>query len=309
MFGEMLLLAGLRKFIERERRVIIGEFHLSYPVKFAYDLEIQKQKAVYKDTWLERFVSPLGNPESIESMTQTDLQMQYDMHYTPANMSVVGVGGIELDQLVSLLANSPFGINKQGTRTPLPTPMSVVEPLTENRYIFEFSHHVSMATPLRVGQYLSIAKLPGTIKPGLVELVEAMLDEKLMEEVRERRAWTYHIETDSYDFRYLWEFSIRCRGLEPKALDKIENVVEIALASMNEDLFEQAKHRALASSRMIDPTGNKICKGALNDLANNYRIISLAEYDTEIERITMSDIREVLKLLRPAQRYTVITKP
>lgn len=311
MFGEMLLSAKLEKSIERERQVIVDEFLRSYPAKFAYDLQMRKQKALHSGSWLERFVSPLGNPKTVARITQADLQAYYDKHYTPANMSVVGVGGMELRQLVALLSDSPFGINKPGMRTPLPTPVETVSPPTENRYVFEVSQHASLTTPLEVGAYRSYAKLPGTVKPQSVKLLADMLDEKLNDEVRERRAWAYDIDTRIHDFRHFWEFSIQCDGLALKALDEVENVVEAVIASINdcEDLLARAKRHALASNHMIDPTGKNICDGALEDLADDQRIMSLEEGAAKTEQITMGDIREVLRWLRPAQRYTVITRP
>ncbi|MCX6736974.1 MAG: insulinase family protein, partial [Candidatus Parcubacteria bacterium] len=92
MFGHMLISAKLKNFIERERKIIINEFHCAYPAKFQFDLDMQKHRALYSDSWLGRFTRPLGNPESIGLITQKELQSYYDAHYTPANISIVGVG-------------------------------------------------------------------------------------------------------------------------------------------------------------------------------------------------------------------------
>lgn len=78
MFGHMLLSAKLKKFIDRERQVIIGEFHRHYPVKFKLDLGVREHKALYAGYWLERFVRLLGNPESVGRITQSELQSHYD---------------------------------------------------------------------------------------------------------------------------------------------------------------------------------------------------------------------------------------
>ena len=45
-------------------------------------------------------------------VSPSDLQRYYDQYYTPANMSIVGVGGVNLSQLVDLLAASPFAVEK-----------------------------------------------------------------------------------------------------------------------------------------------------------------------------------------------------
>lgn len=309
MFGHMLLLAKLEKFIERERQVIIGEFYRHYPVKFRLDLDVREHKALYAGYWLERFVRPFGNPESATRITQSELQSHYDAHYTPANMSIVGVGGMQLSELVELLSESPFATSKKGARTPLPTPATDVASPSETRHIFEVSKHITV--PIEVGAYRSVAKIPGNINGRVIRIMEEMFNEMLFEEVRERRAWAYAIDSSRHNFRHFYEFSINCSALALKAINDVEDVIEVCIASMadREDLFEQAKRRALASNFMTDPTGKGICNGALDDLAKNQRIISLKEIGDDFERVTMSDVRDVLRWLRPERRWTLIMRP
>lgn len=309
MFGHMLLSAKLEKFIERERQVIIGEFHRHYPVKLTLDLAVCEHKALYAGYWLERFVRPLGNPESVARITQSELQSHYDAHYTPANMSIVGVGGMQLPELVELLSESPFAVQKKGGRTPLPTPATDVAPPSETRYVFEVSKHLTM--PIEVGAYRSVAKIPGNINESVIRIMQEMFNEVLFEEVRERRAWAYAIDSSGYNLRHFYEFSINCGALALNAINDIEEVIEVCIASMadREDLFEQAKRRALASNFMTDQTGKGICDVALDDLTKGQRIISLKEIGDDLERVTMNDVRGTLQWLRPERRWTLITRP
>ncbi len=309
MFGHMLLSAEIKNNIERERQVILGEFHRNYPTKFKFDLDMREHKALYTGYWLERFVRPLGNPESVGRIMQSELQSHYDMHYTPANMSVVAVGGMQLSELVELLSESPFATSKKGVRTPLPIPATALALPSETRHVFEISKHIIV--PSEVGAYRSVAKIPGNINGRVVRIVTEMFDEVLNEEVRERRAWAYAINSSRHNFRYFYRFSINCGALALKALDDIEEVIEACVASMSdrEDLFEQAKRRTLAGNFMTDPNGKSICSGALYDLAEDQRIISLREISDDLERVTMSDIRSVLQWLLPERRWTLITRP
>lgn len=309
MFGHMLLSAKLEKFIERERQVIVGEFHRHFPMKFAFDLAMREHKALYGGYWLERTVRPLGSPESVSRVMQSDLQSYYDTHYTPANMSVVGVGGMPLSELVELLSQSPFGASKKGTRTPLPKPAVDVAPPSETRHVFETSQYIT--APIEVCRYRSVAKIPGSFNGRVVRIVDGMLGEVLTEEVREQRAWTYAIDSSRHNLRYFYEFSIDCGALALKAIDDIEKVVDACVASMTdrEDLFEQVKKYALASNFMIDSTGREVCDSALDDLAEDQRIITLTEIANDLERVTMDDVREVLSWLTPDRRWTLITRP
>ena len=309
MFGHMLLSAKLENFIERERQLIIGEFNRSYPFKFKLDLDEREHKTLYAGYWLERFVRPLGNPESVSRITQSDLQEHYDAHYTPKNMSIVGVGGMQLQELVELLSESPFATNKKGDRTPLPTPVTDVVLPSETRHVFKVSKHFT--SPIEVGAYRSVAKIPGNINGRVIRIMKEMFDTMLFEVVRERHAWAYAINSARHNFRHFYEFSIICNALELKAIDKIDDVIEACIASMNdrEDLFEEVKRHALARNYMIDETGKSVCDGALDDLVEEQRIITLKEIGSDFERVTMNDIRDVLQWLQPERRWTLIIRP
>lgn len=309
VFGQMLLSARLENTIEQERQVIIGEFHRHYRFKHAYDLDMRRNRSLYANYWLERFARPLGNPESVGRITRGDLQSYYDTHYTPANMSVVGVGGMKLEEIIQLLHKSPLVTSKNGQRTSLPVPVTEVTSLTETRHVMELSKYVTV--PVDVGAYHTVAKIPGSINSQVIHIMKRMLDRVLNEEVRERRAWTYHIGVSRKDLRHFHEFSINCSALALKAMGNIEEVIERCITSIGnrEDLFEQVKCRALASNFMIDPTGKSVCDAVLYDLADNQRIIPLAEISDDLERVTMSDVQDSLKWLRPGQRWTLIQQP
>jgi predicted Zn-dependent peptidase len=311
IFGQMLLLAKLEKFIEKERQIIIGEFNQNYPIKFRLELEMREHKALYADHWLERFVRPLGNPESIGRITQNDLQSYYDTHYTPANISVVGVGGMKLSELVESLSKSPFATNKKGMRMPIPSPVTDFSLLRENHHVLEMSKHFTITIPIEAGAYWSVTKIPGNVNACAVNIMSEMLDEIVNEEVRERRAWTYAIDSSYHSFRSFFEFSINCNTFALEALDEIEEVIETCITSIGdrEDLFNQAKRYALARNFIIDKNGKNICDDVLSDLAHHQRIISLAEYANDIERVKMTDVCDLMKWLRPERRWTLITKP
>ncbi|MBI5816884.1 MAG: hypothetical protein HZB09_00460 [Candidatus Yonathbacteria bacterium] len=109
--------------------------------------------------------------------------MHYDKHYTPANISIVGVGGMTLSEIVALLSESPFAINKDGAKTPLPTPVATVALPLETRYVFEISKHMTTEVPVEVGGYQSLAKIPGSINARAIRVLQDMFNEVVNEEV------------------------------------------------------------------------------------------------------------------------------
>ncbi len=311
IFGDMLLSATLIQMVERERGVIMGEFYRRYPIMFRFELDMRGHKALYGGSWLERFARPLGAPESIQRITERDLQTYYDLHYTPPNMSIVSVGGMALPELLELLSESSFAVEKKGVRTPLPEPEKQSAPPLETRHVCELSKYTTTESPSQVGGYQSTAKIPGSASWEAVRIFDGMLHEVLREEVRERRAWTYAIGSSCTHVRSFYEFMINCSALKPVALDGIENVVEACIASIGtrEDLFLHTKQHLLRRNFMIDPGGADVCDNALRDLTTHQRIISLAEIGDDLECITMGDVRNLLQWLRPEQRWTLITRP
>jgi predicted Zn-dependent peptidase len=274
-------------------------------------MAMRENRVLYPGYWLERFATPLGSPDSVGRIAQDDLQAYYDTHYAPANMSIVGVGGLTLDELVRFVSESPFAVQKEGKRTQLPTPAIDIAPPSENRYVFELSKHLKTEVPFEVGGYRSVTVLPAGGSNMAIRMLSEMLDEVLAEEVRERRAVTYDIGT-SFDYqRHFYEFVIECGRLEARALAEIESVIEECIGSIDNraDLFEKEKQGGLAASFMIDQSAKSVCEGAMDDLAKRQKILSLADDDRDLRRLTMDDVRALLKWLKPERRWTGITIP
>jgi predicted Zn-dependent peptidase len=309
IFGQMLLQAKLDNFIERERQVIKGEFFKHYPINFKFELDRRERKCLYPNYWLERFVRPLGTIDSIERITPRDLQVYYDTNYTSANMSIVGVGGMTLQEIIELLEASPFAENKKGARTPLPSPVTNFPYLLETHHSLAMSEHLS--APANVGAYRSVTKIPGDTNYGLIQIARIMLNNILNEEVREKRAWTYSINCEDYNFRHFFEFAIKCSGLKIEALNDIDHVIEDCITSMREreDLFERFKQCILARNLMCDHNGRTIREEALSDLAKYQKIGTLSDHSREVERATMEDVLNLLQWLKPERRWTLLTTP
>ena len=309
LFGNMLLHATFDEFVERERSVILSEYHQRPQPQFKIDIEARRRKALFAGYWLERFESVLGTPRSVNRITQKDLQGFYDQHYTPENISVVTVGGMRLSELTNLISWSPLADEKRGVRTPLPTPASSIDPPSETRHVFELSKHMNVS--LESGGYESTTLIPGSESPYTIDIVERMLRTVLTEEVREKRAWTYHIGCSTYYHRHFSEFGIICDSFKLNALDEIEEVIEQCVASIthHEDLFKKIKHRLIMGVAMTDPNGCDVRNHALNQLADHQRIITLTEQEQGFKKVCFNDVQRVMQWFSQKHRYTLIRKP
>lgn len=307
--GQMLLSAYLDKCVERERQVVIEEFNRIYSSKFSINLRLleRERKALYSGYWLERFVRPLGKPESIRLITEDDLQQYYDTHYTPPNMSIVCVGGKSLPEIVDLLSRSPFAQKKEGVRSPLPSSVVDFGYPKETGYRNRVFSRIK-GTFNSVVRYRSVAKIPITDNLATIRIVCEMLSYVLTKEVRERHAWTYHIGAYYNNFRHFLEFSIQCDALAFKALNDIEKVVESCITSLwtNNVLFEEAKRNIFLQNAVVDLSGEDVCSAARNSLLTFHKIRTLSEVCHDINRVRMEDVQEVLKLLELKRRWTLV---
>lgn len=307
VFGNMLLSTKLEKDVEEQREVIVREFYQKNQNKHLSDVVKRGRQILYKDLCLGRSLSPLGSPELVKKITQRELQSYYDINYTPANMSIVGVGGMTLAELIDIISKSPFSVQKKGGRVLLPCGTTTNNPLVENRYIFDATK--GGLGNLEAGSYESAAILPGITKYGAPRILEMMLSKILFQEIREKRAWTYNTYSESHYFQSFYSFSIICKALGCEALAGIEEAIDSCVASVEdrEDLFMQTKQRILAD--MVDLDGRSVCNGAIGDLADYQKIISLSEDKQRVNLVTMDDIRELVQRLQPERRWTLIIRP
>ena len=310
-FGRMLLCAKLNKMIEHERKIILHEFCQRYPVKYRLEVDWFKVRSVYAGQWLERFVRPIGTPDSINHISKNDLQAYYDRHYVPANVSVVGVGGLKIAELVEMLSDSPFAICKEGRKTTLIKSVKRITPPLVNRKVFPLSKYISSNTPLDVCSYQSVAKVPGFFSEQIMALSALMLNAVLNDELREKRTWTYAISSCFCRLGGFYEFQVNCSEFSVSVIDKIEEVIEDCIGSIKsqQELFERVKRSMIRRNLMADLTAEDLCGEAIEDLTYFHRIVSLTEVGKILEDITMRDICDVFQYLTPEKRLTILMRP
>jgi predicted Zn-dependent peptidase len=307
-YGDMLFQASLVNEIERERQVILGEYNRKYPMQITYDTTYRMRQAVFSNTFFGRFTSTLGTKESIGTLRQSDLQTFYDTHYTPANMSVIVVGELTLDEAVAALANSPFSVHKTGTRSTRPKTITNPPPPSEAEYrIHEGAHFVGKSA----ASFGTTAQLPGTFSPALTSIVEEMISKQLFKVIRLEKAWTYHVGCGISFLGDFHEFTATCSSLDARAVEKISAVVSNCIEEirLQADVFGEIKHKLIVGMKFEDPSVRSVCNAARRDLLLYDRIITLTEELREVEAIQISNIIPVIDSLAADRRWTMIGYP
>lgn len=307
-FGNMLVTCNIEKFVEHERQVILNEYKERFPTPLRAEVLSKRRKLFFGETRLGNLLRPLGKLDTIRIITLEDIQEFYAHCYTPANISIVAVGGIELDQFVTALANSPFGTDKAGTRIPLPTPM------TEVNQPAETSFNVSAAEVSTQKLYHSAIELhgaiPGTTNPEAVSRADKVLSTTFHREVREKLGCTYGFNVSRSRYPEAFELSVTA-NFPWENLDTMEGLIDecISVAVQRTDVIEHHIKSALSNWKIIDPNGQGVVDFAGNELGELGYINTYADDLKLAERVTVEEVQSILNRLQRDRRFTVTLRP
>jgi predicted Zn-dependent peptidase len=307
-FGNMLIRCKLERHLERERKVIVGEFYQRFPTPTSLELHMAQKEALFPNSWVLRFPRPLGSIDSINRITQEVLQEFYDSHYTPPNMSIVCVGGKTLTEIVKFLERTSFSDQKQGQRTPiLAATAEAPEPLSTRIEI----DAKTISPGITTASFNSTAQLPGRISFEGLHVLMVLLRVVLFEEFREKRSWTYHVGCDWVNYGDFKEFQIFSRGLVPDALNTIETVVADCIHTVlnDESGFIAAKLAHEVGISMQDINGREIRDNVMGALARSGKIETNLYDVGEIRAFTYENLLDLGRYLVPERRYTQIFRP
>jgi len=308
-FGGMLISANFKKMIEEERQIIKREFRRDYPSQKMLEIAMDYHKILFKDFWLERMTSPIGTLASIEKISREELNAHYERFYVPANIEIMGVGGMSLTELTEIIVDSPFNSLKPGEKNLPPISLSEIAPPSENRHIFKMSDYTSI--PLETTRYETTAKIPNKIHKKVISVGIEMLNEIIFQEIREKKLLSYDSSAGYTNLGAFHEINIRCYDLTNESINEFEAIIESIIIGMKNQkkLLELVKNQLIKGNTMLDLTAQRTRDLAMDDLIYGEKIISIKEENLNIKKVTMSDIINFFELLLPEMRLTRISKP
>ncbi|MBU6321220.1 insulinase family protein [Patescibacteria group bacterium] len=308
LFGSMLLTARLEKGVEEERRVILEEWKEDYVVKeVTWDPISRRRQALYPGHPLHSFVCPLGTPESILAITHQELQTHYDRWYTPANMTIVALGGLAPSTLVSLVIESVFGTGKPGVRRPVPVPFDAPKPV-DTGFVLRLNPHVPGFQNMR---YVSAAATTIPTNPAAMEVAWELLSQELFDEIREKRQWTYDVSPVWEPLGSSVEFRVHCENANLSAEHDFDGCVTMCIerCATQTARFEKVRRRRIAAKQMIDPNHHQIVNECGESLAHYHSVRTLGDKIANLESLSMPEVQGVLERLAPERRFTVLMRP
>lgn len=308
IFGSMLTQARMEEEIEKEREVIHREFNRRYPFPERLQWDMHMRKALFKGHRLETYNRPLGRPEGFLYATKTDLQNFYDNHYTPANISLVVLGGLKTEEVIAELEKSPFGKQKKGQRNVIPpTWKQFVSPSQQSQTV-AMSDHVNFV--MNHTEYKATWPFPLDFSRQARRIFNQVLGKILHDEIREKHRLTYSFGISFADFRNVCEYEIQGQ-VNPEATTRINDLVHecIRMITSRRDLFEQKLQSSIKQCLMTDLSGAGLVREIADDLVEHQRIITIGEILDGLHQVKFEQMEEAVSFLCPERQYTFIAHP
>jgi predicted Zn-dependent peptidase len=308
LLGTMLLEGQLTRNVQEEKAVILHEYHLTYPHAFARSWALKGRPWLFEShPRLNSFHSTLGVLEEWMSCPQSEIQAFYNRYYTPANMSLVCIGALAQDRLLHLLQQTPFAALKPGERTPLPAAYVPRLPSRQEQVI-----HLSPFSQLVPEQASCTLEwvLPLHFERYQVVLFADLLEERLTEELRYQRCWTYEVSVSS---RYYQDCRVLTVHYEvaPERIAEATDLVWQILGQIphTPERFRRAKQERIDAFSRLDCSGDDLLKVVLDDLAYAHRLIPFAEELYHLEQTDFAAIVELAAFLTPERHCSFILRP
>lgn len=307
-FADMLLEVKIKRRFEEERNIIKQEWLDNYNADFFYDAHLQQLRTVYQGTPFEHFETILGSHWSIQNMEEETVQKFLQKWYVPSNMSLVIVSGMPYNQIVDLIAKTPFAQDCAYFRTCLPYPLHNVNPLRQNYAVVHMSDCGMMGIDRCL--YRAMAKLPYVCHSLGFAILNEMLSDMIFDEMRERQSMTYSFQPT---YEYLHHFvEVSFTGwVRVDSEREVSRIVRKIISDIpgKRKLFENVRRGCINQLKMHDADGSKVLRNAINDVHEIRGIVSLQECIMGYESVTFDQILSLAEYLSPEYLYECIHLP
>lgn len=303
LFGQMLLLPKeLSHHIEEEKTVILREYHQYYEHDKARSWALGGRPWLFEHhPRLQSYHSPLGVPDGFMSSTKEDIQAFYDTYYVPQNCSLICIGALGRQTLLSLLQDTPFAVQRAGQRNLPPGPFSPQVPQKREHIV-----HLSEVSQLEQWETEISFEwvLPLRFQRRCVQMFCDLFEEVLTAELRYHCQLTYSVTVTHVYYQ-------DCRTLKasfkttPDAGEKAQDMFWQALRSIDqeEERYHEIKRETLASIYRMDYSGYDLLENAMDDLAEYHRLISFHEELQQVQSIPFEQVRELAHYLTYERRH------
>lgn len=294
------------KELEAQHSVIAQEWHDEYPtVKERLIFESVKfsLNGGYKHG---RVGSGLGTLASIQSITSQDVASFIRTYYVPSNMSIVAVGGMELEAVVRLVEESGLTQMRSGALRPTYERSASTHPVRDHKVAYLTSSGKKKdASKVDVENRVL---LPGVVGESALYIVSKMLEHNVIELLRDCAIpLIYSGGVGCEDFLEVFELNVVANSVPVGSVRQARNrLCEVIDRLDDGQLFEQTKRQLIAQKQMSDLTLSSIADDAVDDLVTHDAPISYKNEIEMLERVQLHDVQAIMEQLRSPQSSVML---
>ena len=297
--------------VEAERDVILEEIAMNDddPDDVVHNLIAQR---IWGDTPLGRPIA--GDPDSIRSLSRTQIAGYYRRRYRPESMVVAVAGNIEHRDVVRMVRKSfgasgfldddsvqPRAPRRGNSRTPFGFGASLVSRPTEQA-------NLVLGLPgLRRGDERRHAA--GVLNAAL----GGGMSSRLFQEVREKRGLAYSVYSYASNYADAGMLGVYA-GCAPAKVDDVlslvrEQLIQVAEHGISADELERAKGQLRGSMVLgLEDSGSRMSRIGKADLLHG-ELPSIDEVLTRIDEVDLGDVRELAAELLAATPALAVVGP
>lgn len=308
IFGKMLTQGTFQKRVEEERRIIVQEYNQIHPFKQAVNWDMEHWQELFRGHRLEITHEPLGTLASLNEIKQSDLIEYYNTHYVPANMSIIALGGVDVNTIIEELRASPFGNEKPGRRNPIPPPFKNLVKPTKPGFKISYADITNLAIDQAI--YTAYWAIPGDVSLDALHLASEMISYHLRQEIREKLQGSYDCSCQYVSYQDVYSMSIQGRVAPNLTTEMDERVMEcMRKAREDEALFQNLNDRSLKSIPMTDISGKRLLRNCAHDLRELHLIESMQTMVSRREALKFEQVQSLIDSFTPDWRFTTIMSP
>jgi predicted Zn-dependent peptidase len=283
---------------EKEKAIVGREFKRRYQTTFSFENESAIKRVLYSGTGFKRLILPTeGSADTIGNISYDDIQSFHRKYYVgcPANISVVAVGALSVDEIFGLVHCCPLAFEESERFSSLPTKAEMPK-FSCDRLEFDLSKYMKKEDGGVDFYYIEFSALLASFGADQKNnIFRSMFLTKLNEEVRHKRHWSYG--PSSYLNR-LGPFDIlkvSFKDIEKQNAVQMEELFKITLSAVMKDekMLDRKKKSKLSGLALLDYSYIKLADEAAYSIGYDGRLESLIVLRDRLEAVNIVDIKEI----------------
>lgn len=286
VLSDMLLSSKFAKEdIERERQVVLEEFHMyeDTPDELVHDIHLSK---IWSRHPLGRSI--LGSTKSIGLFNEMLVKEYYQQFYTPDNLVIAAAGNVDHDKLVQL--SERFFASMTGTKKAIESAKPSFIPTQTVRTKDTEQVHLCLSTQ-GVSQ-----KSPDSYKlHALNNILGGGISSRLFQAIREEKGLAYSIYSYQTNYSDVGLFTVYAGTRPANTVQVIEIISETLQSIRKEGITESELLRAKEQLKGglflgLESSSSRMSRlGKMETTLERY--VTLEEVVEKIEKVTLKDVK------------------